>query len=116
MEDQRSEARIAHQIRFFVHVHQCEDNPDLVGTSMACEAVDFSPHGVQLRTDQSLSQGSLINITIGIGDAFAMYLLRGEVRWVRETSGEQRMGILLQDAEGTDYHSWVGGFSSIFDV
>lgn len=116
MEDQRSESRISYHIRFFVHVHQCEEDPDLVGASMACEAVDFSPHGVQLRTDQPLSPGSLINITIGIGDAFAMYLLRGEVRWVRESGGEHRMGVLLQDVENTDYHSWVNGFSSIFDV
>lgn len=115
MQEQRSEARVAHQIRFFVHVHRCPDEPNLVGTSMACEAVDFSPHGLQLRTDGSLAPGSVINITIAIGEGFAMYLLRGEVRWQRKVGGEQRMGILLQEADDTDYDKWVNAFRSIFE-
>jgi len=114
MQEQRSEARVAHQIRFFVHVYQCPDEPNLVGTSMACEAVDFSPHGMQLRTDETLPPNSVINITIAIGDGFAMYLLRGEVRWTREAVGEHRLGILLHEADDTDYDKWVSSFSSIF--
>ena len=78
--DKRREPRIEHKIRFFVHIHECNDNPDLVGVSIACEAVDFSSHGMQIRTDRELTPKTLLKITIGIGDPFAMYVLRGEIR------------------------------------
>lgn len=112
--DKRSEARIPHNVRFFVHIHECEDDPDMVGVSIACEAIDFSPKGLQFRTDQSLISGSLLNITIGIGQPFAMYLLRGEVRWVREIDSDFAMGILLHAAEGTDFEVWQSTFDEIF--
>ena len=78
--DKRREPRIEHKIRFFVHVHECDDDRDMVGVSVACVAIDFSGHGLQLRTDKKLPTGTLLNISIGIGDPFAMYLLRGEIR------------------------------------
>ncbi len=112
--DKRSESRVAHNIRFFVHVHECEEDPDMVGVSVACEAVDFSPSGLQFRTDQQLIPGSLLNITIGIGEPFAMFLLRGEIRWVRPIDSEYAMGILLQRAEGTDIELWENGFEERF--
>ena len=112
--DKRSEARIPHNVRFFVHIHACEDDPDMVGMSIACEAIDFSPKGLQFRTDQSLIPGSLLNVTIGIGKPFAMYLLRGEVRWVREVDDDYAMGILLRAAEGTDLKDWQSAFDEIF--
>lgn len=113
--DKRSEARIQHNVRFFVHVHDCEEDPDLIGVSIACEAVDFSPHGLQFRSDQSLPPGTLLNITIGIGDPFAMYLLRGEVRWSRSLDEDDiAIGILLHDAEGTDLEKWQSTFGDIF--
>ena len=71
-------------------------------------------HGLQLRTEHELLNGTLLNITIGIGQPFSMYLLRGEVRWVRQGDGECYMGVLIRDAEGTDYEKWVTNFDSIF--
>ena len=60
--DKRSEERVQHNVRFFVHVHECDEDPDLVGVSIACEAVDFSPHGLQLKTDEQLPEGSLLSL------------------------------------------------------
>ncbi|MEX0943603.1 MAG: PilZ domain-containing protein [Pseudomonadales bacterium] len=112
--DKRSETRIAHDIRFFVQVHECKENPDLVGESVACAAVDFSPHGLQFRTEEALIPGSLLNITIGIGEPSVRYLLRGEIRWVRNNDGKHAMGILLQDTVDTDFETWISGFDEIF--
>jgi hypothetical protein len=112
--EQRSETRIPNNVRFFVHVHECEEDPDLVGTSVTCEAVDFSLHGLQFKTDQQLYRGSLLNITIGVGDPFAMFLLRGEIRWVKEDDMEYAMGILLKDEELTDFDKWIDKFESTF--
>ena len=112
--ENRAEPRIEHQVRFFVHVHECAEDPDIVGTSLTCEAVDFSVHGMQLRTAVELPSGTLLNITIGIGNPFAMYLLRGEVRWVRANDEEVYMGVLLRQAEGTDLENWTQRFAEIF--
>ena len=112
--DKRAEPRIANSIRFFVHVNECADNPDIVGVSVECNAVDVSTKGLQFRTEIALPPQSLLNITIGIPDPFAMYLLLGEVRWNKESSGEHYMGVLLQDQEGTDYQKGESDFKERF--
>ncbi len=112
--DKRSESRVPRNVRFFVHVHACNEDPDLVGVSLECEAVDFSLHGLQLKTDEAVPVGSLLNITIGIGDPFAMYLLRGEVRWRRPNRELQAMGIMLHHEDETDFDAWGESFDDIF--
>ena len=112
--EHRTETRVESHVRFFVHVHECEADHDLVGTSLTCEAVDFSVHGLQLVTDEDLPIGTMLDVTIGIGDPFAMYLLRGEVRWVRKRSDEVFMGVLIREADGTDLADWIGHFDETF--
>ncbi len=112
--NKRAEDRIESQIRFFVHVCECETDPSLVGTSVTCQGVDFSAHGLQLKTDDLLPVDSHLNITIGIGDPFSMYLLSGEVRWARSTNDGSFMGILLEKRERTDYEAWVERFNELF--
>lgn len=112
--DKRSETRISHNIRFFVHVHECDEDPEMVGVSVECEAVDFSRHGCQFSSESELPVGAGLNITIGIGDPFAMYLLRGEVRWVRGSGDDVFMGVMIHDAEHTDFEKWQNEFENIF--
>lgn len=111
--EQRSEERVGFDVKFFVHVHESEDAPDMVGMSLQCEAVDFSAHGMQFSTNAELSAQTLLNVTIGIGEPFAMYLLRGEVRWTRPREDIFFMGVLLLDEEETDLQRWVENFESI---
>ena len=115
--DNRTETRIEHKVRFFVHVHECEETPDLIGSSLTCHTIDFSMHGLKLRCDEFLPEGTMVNITIGIGDPFTLYLLRGEVRWTRHDAdhGDIVMGILLGEAEGTDFESWFLAFDETFN-
>ena len=86
-----------------------------VGVKPACEAMDFSSHGLQLRTDQELIPRTLLNITIGIGDPFAMYLLRGEIRWTKSADDEYFMGVLLREEEGTDLDAWGAYLENLSD-
>ncbi len=113
--ERRSEPRIGSQIRFFVHVHECDVEPDLVGVSVACEAVDVSKHGMQFLTEQIIPAGSTLNITMGVGDPFAMFLLIGEIRWTRQTEKGCFIGILLQEGKA-DYADWRSRFEEIFGV
>lgn len=112
--DKRRETRVSSNVRFFVHVHDCPEQPAMVGESVACEAVDFSPHGLQFRTPEPLPAESQLNITIGVGDPVAMYLLRGEIRWVRPIDEQHAMGIQLKDIDGTDYATWEANFDETF--
>lgn len=52
----------------------------------------------------------MLNITIGIGDPFAMYLLRGEIRWVKGEQGKFYMGILLKDEKHMNLAKWIENF------
>lgn len=108
--EQRKEIRVDSDIRFFVHVFHSEEEPDMVGMSLECEAIDFSAHGLQFSTNSTLTAGTLLNITIGVGEPFAMYLLRGEVRWVRTKEDITYMGVLLKPAEETDLERWFSNF------
>lgn len=112
--DKRSEARVQHNIRFFVHVHECAGDPTLQGLEVPCEAVDFSPHGLQFHTDQPLIPESLLNISIGMGESIGKFLLRGEIRWVRKVGDAHAVGCLLQDTDDTDFKSWESRFATTF--
>jgi len=112
--DKRTEPRVTHHIRFFVHVQECDEDPELIGTSVECEAIDFSTRGMQFKTDQLLPPASLLNITIGIGEPFSMYSLQGQIRWSRLVKDDICMGVLLVDIEGTDFAKWEATFTAIF--
>tara|TARA_R110002072_G_scaffold7773_5_gene41529 strand:- start:7707 stop:8051 length:345 start_codon:yes stop_codon:yes gene_type:complete len=112
--NKRGEPRVAHQIRFFVHVHECKEDPDLIGLSVECEAIDFSTRGMQFKTDSKLHPRSIVKITIGVGEPFAMYELEGEIRWVRNEGDDYSMGVLLQENANTDYQKWETDFKSTF--
>lgn len=112
--DKRKEGRIDYNLRFFVHVHHSEADADMVGMSLTCDAIDISAHGMQFSTNAELTAGTILNVTIGIGEPFAMYLLRGEVRWVRTSGDEYLMGVLLQSAQDTDLDRWLENFDTLF--
>lgn len=111
--DKRSEPRFGRHFRFFVHVHECDEKPDLVGVSVVCEAVDMSRHGMQFLIQQIIPVGSTLNITIGVGDPFAMFLLIGEIRWLRQTEDGCFIGVLLREQEA-DFADWGSRFDEIF--
>lgn len=111
--EQRKEARIDYNVRFFVHVHESEAEPEMVGMSLECEAIDFSAHGLQFSTNSELSAGTMVNINIGVGESFAMYTLRGEVRWVRPKEEAVYMGILLVPTDDTDLDRWLENFEQL---
>lgn len=114
--ERRSETRIEHNLDIFVHVCSCEENPELVGVSIRCEATDFSQHGLRYKSDLLLSTGTLVSITIGIEHPFSMYLLSGVVLWGFELDGKMVMGIHFREGERNELKRWIEAFDSIFEV
>ncbi|MDA0273104.1 MAG: PilZ domain-containing protein [Proteobacteria bacterium] len=111
--EQRTEARVDFNVRFFVHVHESEKEPDMVGLSLECEAIDFSAQGMQFSTNSLLSPGALVNVSIGVGEPFSMYLLRAQVRWLRPKDDAYYMGVMLLSEDETDLEQWVERFTTL---
>jgi hypothetical protein len=112
--DNRAEPRVTHHHRFFVDIQACADNPELIGTTVECEAIDFSTRGMQFKTKQLLPVATVLGITIGIGKPSSTYTLQGQVRWARMVHGDICMGVLLVDSEETDYAKWESTFAAFF--
>ncbi len=110
------EPRVEHRVKFVAQVHECDDDPDLVGESITCESIDFSISGLRLRTDQALVPNTLLNITLSVGDAVPRYLLRGEIRWTEIIDNDCHMGVSFIEEKGTDLDSWVAYFDGNFEV
>lgn len=116
VKEQRTETRVDINVRFFVHVHESEDEPDMVGLSLECKAIDFSPSGMQFSTNSVLSPGALVNVSVGVGEPFSTYLLRAQVRWVRPKNDEYYMGVMLLATDETDLEQWVEIFPALIPV
>ncbi|MFN3239138.1 MAG: PilZ domain-containing protein [Pseudomonadales bacterium] len=112
--DKRIEPRVPHEVKFFVHIQECEEDQELVGLSIECVAVDVSTRGMQFRTDLALPAKTELGITIGIGEPFSMYELYGVVRWVRPDAENNHMGVLLEERPNTDYNRWEADFDRLF--
>jgi hypothetical protein len=112
--EKRSETRIERNLGIVVEVNSCNENPDLVGSSIPCEATDFSPHGLRYNSDLPLSPGSLVNITLSIEQPDSSFLLLCEVRWEFEDDGKLSKGLIFLEGDNSDLKRWVEAFDSIF--
>ena len=110
--DKRSEARTHRNVGIFVHIHTCKEHPELIGSSIPCDAMDFSPHGLRIKSNLLLPPESLIHVTIGIGRPFRVFLLLGEVRWEFEKDGQLMMGVILFEGQHDDLERWADSFDS----
>ncbi len=119
--DERSEGRINRTISIFIHVHECEERPEIVDATIPCHATDFSPHGLKCITNLSLPVGTRISITIGTNNPFTMYILQGVARWIEKRDAVQTIGISFEEgreegkARDPNLQSWIDDFYNNFD-
>lgn len=112
--DKRKENRVLQHIEFYVFVDECKENLDLVGESFDCEALDVSTHGLKILCEEALYEKNILNITIGAGESFSLYMLKGEVRWRKKMENDFQIGVQLIEDEMTDFDRWLEDFDSIF--
>ena len=98
-------------MEFVAHVHECDDDPELVGKSIACEITDISGHGLHVLTDVAMGTDTLLNIKISIGNSISSYGLRGEICWTKITDNRCHVGIRFKEDEGLD--AWAADFGSL---
>ncbi|MEZ5560514.1 MAG: PilZ domain-containing protein [Pseudomonadales bacterium] len=110
--DKRMHPRLDSEDRLFTQVVLSADDPDLVGTTLSCTAINLSVGGIQFRTDAPVPTGALLDLWVDISTRPGKFFLAGEVRWSRpatsDPSGEREwfIGVQLKSGAATDIAAW----------
>ena len=110
--DKRMHPRLESDDRLFTQVVLSADDPDLVGTTLSCTAVNLSVGGIQFRTNAPVPTGSLLDLWVDISTRPGKFFLAGEVRWTRPAGpnacGETEwyVGVQLKTGAATDIVDW----------
>lgn len=111
-QDKRMHPRLDSDDRLFTQVVLSADDPDLVGTTLSCVAVNLSVGGIQFRTAAQLPVGALLDLWVDIATRPGKFFLAGEVRWARPAGHDERgdstwfVGVQLKSGAATDISLW----------
>ena len=112
-QDQRLHPRLESDDRLFTQVVLSSNEPEIVGTTLSCTAVNLSVGGIQFRTNAPVPAGSLLDLWVDVSSRPGKFFLAGEVRWSRPTGnfddkGEQEwfIGVQLKSGAATDIVDW----------
>ena len=112
-QDQRLHPRLESDDRLFTQVVLSAEQPDLVGTTLSCTAVNLSVGGIQFRTSAAVPTGSLLDLWVDVSSRPGKFFLAGEVRWHRPTGDvnakgkeEWLIGVQLKSGAATDIMDW----------
>jgi Tfp pilus assembly protein PilZ len=112
-DDQRMHPRLESDDRLFVQIVLSAADPDLVGSTVSCQALNLSVGGIQFRTDAAIPNGALLDLWVDIRNRPGKFFLAGEVRWMRPmqegdpVDGEGWLiGVQLKSGAATDILDW----------
>jgi len=112
-DDKRMHPRIDSNDRLFVQVVLSASDPELVGTTVSCTAINLSVGGIQFRTEAALPAGTLLDLWVDIRSRPGKFFLAGEVRWSRpsnesdnEDDHDWLIGVQLKAGAATDILDW----------
>jgi len=112
-QDQRLHPRLESDDRLFTQVVLSAEQPELVGTTLSCTAVNLSVGGIQFRTSAAVPTGSLLDLWVDVSSRPGKFFLAGEVRWNRPTGEvnakgkeEWLIGVQLKSGAATDIMDW----------
>ncbi len=119
--DKRIHDRLESEDRLFAQVVLSADDPDLVGTTLSCNAVNLSVGGIQFRTSAPVPSGSLLDLWVDVANRPGKFFLAGEVRWSRPSGyktengdTEWFVGVQLKSGAATDILDWRDYHASAF--
>lgn len=110
--DKRMHPRLESDDRLFTQVVLSADDPDLVGTTLSCTAINMSVGGIQFATGTPLPIGALLDLWVDISSRPGKFFLAGEVRWTRPGEAESNdpdlwhIGVQLKSGAATDIINW----------
>ena len=113
VEEQRLHARLRSDDRLFTQVVLSSQEPEMVGATLSCTAVNLSIGGIQFRTNSPVPSGALLDLWVDISSRPGKFFLAGEVRWSRPTGAindrgepEWFIGVQLKSGAATDIIDW----------
>lgn len=101
----RREPRRSTAEQLFVQIVKSYD-PNLVGTTISCQAVDVSPSGLRLKANRVIPVGCQIDLWVDNCEGPGKFFLSSEVRWVKITDDGCEAGLALYDGAATDIAEW----------
>ena len=107
--ERRKHPRIMRDDQLFIQILGASENPELVGTTLSCSALDVSSQGVRLGVENEVPVASEIELWIDIKGMAGKYFLNGSVKWCYELDSDGvtfEIGIELNDKALTDFKSW----------
>jgi len=110
--DKRMHPRLETDDRLFTQVVLSTDDPDLVGTTLSCTAINMSVGGIQFATTTPLPIGALLDLWVDISSRPGKFFLAGEVRWARPADADEagdaawHIGVQLKSGAATDILGW----------
>lgn len=111
--DKRMHPRLESDDRLFTQVVLAADQPDIVGMTLSCAAVNMSVGGIQFRTTEPVPVGTLLDLWVDVATRPGKFFLSGEVRWSRptgetDTNGLELhfIGVQLKKGAATDISDW----------
>ncbi|HET8707827.1 MAG TPA: PilZ domain-containing protein [Pseudomonadales bacterium] len=110
--EKRSENRIRREEQLYVEIMASSYDESLPGAVVACTTCDISPNGLQVKMDQPVQAGAILDLCIEMQRSSKRFFLTGEVKWVRENEDglSWRVGFLLFDGINTDIEEWKALF------
>jgi Tfp pilus assembly protein PilZ len=119
--DKRIHDRLESEDRLFAQVVLSSDDPELVGTTLSCNAINLSSGGIQFRTTAPVPSGALLDLWVDVANRPGKFFLAGEVRWSRPSgyttdAGETEwyIGVQLKSGAATDILDWRDYHASAF--
>lgn len=105
-DERRQHHRLSRDEQLFLQVSRCDDDEELVGTTVLCSTIDASANGVKLHTRKEITQGIELDLWINIDGRGERFFLSGVVQWSRPEAEDYITGIELLDNSNTDIHAW----------
>lgn len=109
--ERRNNPRLMRDDRMFIQILGASENPELVGNTLSCSALDISRQGIRLGVAYEAHVGSEIELWIDIKGMANKYFLNGFIKWCYELDSDTtayELGIELVDKGLTDYDIWQG--------
>ena len=119
--DKRMHPRLESDDRLFTQVVLAAEQPELVGSTLSCTAVNMSVGGIQFKTTEPVPIGTLLDLWVDVSTRPGKFFLAGEVRWSRPTgeldeNGNELhfIGVQLKSGAATDILDWRDYHSSAY--
>lgn len=107
--DQRTTVRILSEDRLFLQVVECDEAPERIGTTLCCNAENYSAGGIQFLADLDLPPGTRVDLWIDVRDRPGKFFLTAEVVWSRTTPSRRtrRVGARFLPSRVSDLGAWL---------